>query len=177
MFGYWVRDPERYGVVEFDADGSVRSASRRSRQQPKSNYAVTGLYFYDGNAPDDAAALEPSPRGELEITDLNRALPRARRADGRAPRARLRLARHRARTSRCCRPRTSSRRSSTRQGLKVACPEEIAYQNGWIDRDRLLALAEPLRKNGYGQYLLALADGAFARHRLAALATWRMVIQ
>jgi glucose-1-phosphate thymidylyltransferase len=129
--------------------------------EPKSNYAVTGLYFYDGNAPEDAAGLTPSPRGELEITDLNRRyLERGELMVERLGRgyAWLDTGTHESLQQAANFIETIE----LRQGLKVACPEEIAFQNGWIDRDRLLVLAEPLRKNGYGQYLLALADGAFA---------------
>ena len=160
VFGYWVRDPERYGVVEFDADGRAIGLEEKPAE-PKSNYAVTGLYFYDGNAPDDAAALKPSPRGELEITDLNRRyLERGELMVERLGRgyAWLDTGTHES----LLQAANFIETIEQRQGLKVACPEEIAFQNGWIDRDQLLGLAEPLRKNGYGEYLLALADGAFA---------------
>ena len=161
MFGYWVRDPERYGVVEFDADGRAIGIEEKPAR-PKSNYAVTGLYFYDTNGRRTiAAALSPSARGELEITDLNR------RTCERGELHVERLGRGNAWLD------TGTHESlhqaakfietiEERQGLKVACPEEIAYQQGWIDRDQLLRLAEPLRSNGYGSYLLALADGVFA---------------
>ncbi len=160
VFGYWVRDPERYGVVEFDADGRAIGLEEKPAQ-PKSSYAVTGLYFYDANGPDDAAALSPSARGELEITDLNRRyLERGELMVERLGRgyAWLDTGTHES----LHQAANFIETIEERQGLKVACPEEIAYQQGWIDRNQLLRLAEPLRKNGYGEYLLALADGAFA---------------
>ena len=160
VFGYWVRDPERYGVVEFAADGRAIGLEEKP-SQPKSNYAVTGLYFYDANAPDDAAALAPSPRGELEITDLNRRyLERGELMVERLGRgyAWLDTGTHES----LLQAANFIETIEERQGLKVACPEEIAFQNGWITRTQLLALAEPLRKNAYGQYLIALADGVFA---------------
>ena len=160
VFGYRVRDPERYGVVEFAGDGHAIGLEEKP-SQPKSNYAVTGLYFYDANAPDDAAALAPSPRGELEITDLNRRyLERGELMVERLGRgyAWLDTGTHES----LLQAANFIETIEERQGLKVACPEEIAFQNGWITRTQLLALAEPLRKNAYGQYLIALADGAFA---------------
>ena len=160
VFGYWVRDPERYGVAEFDAHGTVIGLEEKPAQ-PKSNYAVTGLYFYDARACDFAAALKPSPRGELEITDLNRCYLEDRSLMleklGRGY-AWLDTGTHES----LLQAANFIETIEQRQGLKVACPEEIAFQNGWIDREHLLRLAEPLRKNSYGQYLLALADGAFA---------------
>jgi glucose-1-phosphate thymidylyltransferase len=160
VFGYWVRDPERYGVVEFDGEGRAIGLEEKPAQ-PESNYAVTGLYFYDGNAPDDAAALAPSARGELEITDLNRRyLARGELMVERLGRgyAWLDTGTHES----LLQAGNFIETIEARQGLKVACHEEIAFQNGWITRDQLLSLAEPLRRNGYGEYLLALADGAFA---------------
>jgi glucose-1-phosphate thymidylyltransferase len=160
VFGYWVRDPERYGVVDFGEDGRALGLEEKPAK-PKSNYAVTGLYFYDANAPADAAALEPSPRGELEITDLNRRyLERGELMVERLGRgyAWLDTGTHES----LLQASNFIETIEQRQGLKVACPEEIAYQNDWITRDQLLALAEPLRKNAYGEYLIALADGAFA---------------
>jgi glucose-1-phosphate thymidylyltransferase len=160
VFGYRVRDPERYGVVEFDGDGRAIGLEEKP-VRPRSNYAVTGLYFYDGNGPDDAAALTPSPRGELEITDLNRRyLERGELMVERLGRgyAWLDTGTHESLLQAANYIETIEQR----QGLKVACPEEIAFQNGWISRDQLRALAEPLRKNGYGEYLVALAAGAFA---------------
>ncbi|MFP4207238.1 MAG: glucose-1-phosphate thymidylyltransferase RfbA [Wenzhouxiangella sp.] len=159
VFGYWVSDPERYGVVEMDDAGGALSLEEKP-VQPRSNYAVTGLYFYDGRACDFAAALEPSPRGELEITDLNRCYLEAgdltveRMGRGYAwldtgTHASLQQAASYIETL------------ESRQGLRVACPEEIAYRQGWIDRDQLLALAEPLAKSGYGDYLRMVADSRF----------------
>ena len=145
VFGYWVRDPERYGVVEFDGEGRAVGLEEKPAE-PKSSYAVTGLYFYDGHAPDDAAALSPSPRGELMVEQLGRGY------------AWLDTGTHES----LLQAANFIETIEQRQGLKVACPEEIAFQAGWISRDQLLGLAEPLRKNAYGQYLLALADGAFA---------------
>ena len=156
VFGYWVSDPERYGVVEMSADGQVLSLEEKPRR-PRSNYAVTGLYFYDGRASRFAAGLKPSGRGELEITDLNRCYLEAgdltveRMARGYAwldtgTHASLQQAASYIETL------------ESRQGLRVACPEEIAYRQGWIDRDRLLALAEPLASSGYGDYLRMVAD-------------------
>jgi glucose-1-phosphate thymidylyltransferase len=160
VFGYRVRDPERYGVVEFDAAGRAMGLEEKPAK-PKSNYAVTGLYFYDGNGPDDAAALTPSPRGELEITDLNRRyLERGELMVERLGRgyAWLDTGTHES----LLQAANYIETIELRQGLKVACPEEIAFQNGWISGADLRALAEPLRRNGYGEYLLALADGALA---------------
>jgi glucose-1-phosphate thymidylyltransferase len=160
VFGYWVRDPERYGVVEFDGDGRAIGLEEKPAR-PKSSYAVTGLYFYDANGPDDAAALSPSARGELEITDLNRRyLERGELMVERLGRgyAWLDTGTHES----LHQAANFIETIEERQGLKVCCPEEIAYQQGWIDRSQLLRLAEPLRSNGYGTYLLALADGVFA---------------
>ncbi|WP_266169931.1 glucose-1-phosphate thymidylyltransferase RfbA [Dyella subtropica] len=151
VFGYWVSDPERYGVAEFDAHGKVIGLEEKP-QQPRSNYAVTGLYFYDGRACNFAAELKPSPRGELEITDLNR------RYLGDGSLHLEQLGRGYAWLD------TGTHESlmeagnfiqtiEHRQGLKVCCPEEIAYLNDWIDAEQLLRLAAPLSKTGYGQYL------------------------
>ncbi|HOV96271.1 MAG TPA: glucose-1-phosphate thymidylyltransferase RfbA [Thermomonas sp.] len=154
VFGYWVRDPERYGVAEFDASGKV-SGLEEKPAQPKSNYAVTGLYFYDARACDYAAALAPSPRGELEITDLNKrylqddALHLEKMGRGYAW---LDTGTHESLVE----ASTYIETIVKRQGLRVCCPEEIAYFNQWIDADQLRALATPLAKNGYGQYLLGL---------------------
>lgn len=154
VFAYPVRDPERYGVVELDAQGKARAIVEKP-SAPKSNLAVTGLYFYDASAPARAKSLKPSPRGELEITDLNASYL----AEG------------------ALRVETLSRGTAwldtgtqdslldaanfiaaveRRQGLKIGCPEEVAWRQGWIDAPRLAALAEPLRKSGYGDYLLRL---------------------
>ena len=154
VFAYHVQDPERYGVAEFDASGKVLSLEEKP-QQPKSNYAVTGLYFYDAQVVGLAKNLKPSPRGELEITDLNRLylelgqLTVQIRGRGYAWQD------------------TGTHESlleasqfiatlENRQGLKVACPEEIAYRQQWIDAAQLEKLAQPLAKNGYGQYLLRI---------------------
>jgi glucose-1-phosphate thymidylyltransferase len=154
VFGYYVRDPERYGVAEFDGDGRVVGLEEKPLA-PKSNYAVTGLYFYDGRAPDFAAALKPSPRGELEITDLNRCYLEDRSLHleklGRGF-AWLDTGTHES----LMQASNFIETIEARQGLRVCCPEEIAYFNGWIDAGQLRALAAPLSKNGYGQYLLGL---------------------
>ncbi len=154
VFGYWVRDPERYGVAEFDASGKVVGLEEKPAQ-PRSNYAVTGLYFYDGRASDFAAELAPSPRGELEITDLNKrylddgSLQLEKMGRGYAW---LDTGTHESLVE----ASTYIETIVKRQGLRVCCPEEIAYFNGWIDAGQLQALAAPLAKNGYGQYLLGL---------------------
>jgi glucose-1-phosphate thymidylyltransferase len=156
VFGYWVRDPERYGVAEFDAGGRVVGLEEKPAE-PKSNYAVTGLYFYDGRAPEFAAALKPSPRGELEITDLNRCYLEDRSLHleklGRGF-AWLDTGTHES----LIQASNFIETIEARQGLRVCCPEEIAYSNGWIDAAQLRALASPLSKNGYGQYLLSLLE-------------------
>ncbi|THD09131.1 glucose-1-phosphate thymidylyltransferase RfbA [Metallibacterium scheffleri] len=155
VFGYWVRDPERYGVAEFDAAGRVVGLEEKPAQ-PRSSYAVTGLYFYDGRASDFAASLKPSPRGELEITDLNRCYLR----DGTLMLEKLGRGYAWLDTGTHESLVQASNYIETienRQGLKVCCPEEIAYLNGWIDHAQLERLARPLAKTGYGQYLLALA--------------------
>jgi glucose-1-phosphate thymidylyltransferase len=152
VFAYHVHDPERYGVAEFDAGGKVLSLEEKPRQ-PKSNYAVTGLYFYDQQVVDLAKSLKPSPRGELEITDLNRLYLEQGTLKveimGRGY-AWLDTGTHESLLD-------ASQFIATlenRQGLKVACPEEIAYRQQWIDAARLEKLAQLLTKNGYGQYLL-----------------------
>ncbi|MEO8460146.1 MAG: glucose-1-phosphate thymidylyltransferase RfbA [Dokdonella sp.] len=155
VFGYWVRDPERYGVAEFDKSGRVIGLEEKP-SEPKSNWAVTGLYVYDGRAADFAAELKPSSRGELEITDLNRrylddgTLMLERMGRGYAW---LDTGTHDSLVEASSYIATIE----NRQGLKVCCPEEIAYQQGWIDTEQLLRLAKPLAKNGYGQYLMQLA--------------------
>jgi glucose-1-phosphate thymidylyltransferase len=154
VFGYWVSDPERYGVAEFDAAGKVVGLEEKPAK-PKSNYAVTGLYFYDGRAPEFAASLRPSARGELEITDLNRcylqdeALHLEQLGRGYAW---LDTGTHQS----LLEASNFIETIEARQGLRVCCPEEIAWQNRWISDEQLRALAEPLAKNGYGQYLLSL---------------------
>jgi glucose-1-phosphate thymidylyltransferase len=154
VFGYYVRDPERYGVVEFDAGGQVVSLEEKPAQ-PKSNYAVTGLYFYDNRVLEIAAGLTPSPRGEFEITDVNKAYLEggALRVEplGRGM-AWLDTGTHESLLQACNFVETIE----ARQGLKVACLEEIAYRQGWIGAAEVEALAQPLAKTGYGQYLLDL---------------------
>ncbi len=157
VFGYWVRDPERYGVAEFDADGRVVGLEEKPAK-PKSHWAVTGLYFYDARVCDFAASLKPSARGELEITDLNRCYLDDGFADASSGSAAVTRGSTRARTNRSLRRRTTSRRSRIGRALKVACPEEIAWQQGWIDAEQVRRLAKPLSKNGYGQYLLQLIE-------------------
>ena len=154
VFGYYVRDPERYGVAEFDASGKVLSIEEKPIV-PKSHYAVTGLYFYDERVCDFAAALQPSARGELEITDLNRvyleldALKVKKLGRGFAW---LDTGTHDSLLEAGQFIATLERR----QGLKIACLEEICWRNGFIDSEQLNKLAQPLAKNGYGQYLLGL---------------------
>jgi glucose-1-phosphate thymidylyltransferase len=152
IFAYHVQDPERYGVIEFDQGGRVVSLEEKPCK-PKSSYAVTGLYFYDEQAADVAKGLKPSARGELEITDLNRSYLEVGKLNvelmGRGY-AWLDTGTHESLLD-------ASQFIATlehRQGLKVACPEEIAYRQKWIDAKQLESLAEPLAKNGYGQYLL-----------------------
>ncbi|OZA29598.1 MAG: glucose-1-phosphate thymidylyltransferase [Hydrogenophilales bacterium 17-61-9] len=152
VFAYHVHDPERYGVAEFDAGGKVLSLEEKPRH-PKSSYAVTGLYFYDQHVIEMAKSLKPSPRGELEITDLNRLYLEQGALNveimGRGY-AWLDTGTHESLLE-------ASQFIATlenRQGLKVACPEEIAYRQRWIDAAQLEKLAQPLAKNGYGQYLM-----------------------
>ena len=156
VFGYWVRDPERYGVVEFDDNFNALSLEEKP-ESPRSNYAVTGLYFYDENASEIARGLKPSERGELEITDLNRVyLEEGSLSVERLGRgyAWLDTGTH-----------DSLQQASNfietienRQGLKVACPEEVAFIQGWIDEEQVLKLAHPLLKSGYGRYLVDLLN-------------------
>jgi len=161
VFGYWVKDPERYGVAEFDAAGRVVGLEEKPAR-PKSSYAVTGLYFYDARVCDYAASLKPSPRGELEITDLNRcyledgSLQLEQLGRGFAW---LDTGTHES----LMEAGNYIETIENRQGLKVCCPEEIAHFNGWIDDAQLLRLAEPLAKTGYGQYLRKLAKDGHAR--------------
>ena len=156
IFAYYVRDPERYGVVEFGADGKALSIEEKPAH-PKSNYAVPGLYFYDGRAAEFARAQQPSPRGELEITDLN--LEYLRRGElsvdilSRGT-AWLDTGTHESLLQASMFIETIEQR----QGLKVGCPEEIAWRMGWIDDARLRVLGEGLRKNPYGQYLLEVLE-------------------
>jgi glucose-1-phosphate thymidylyltransferase len=154
VFGYWVRDPERYGVVEFDDEFRVLSIEEKP-DVPRSHYAVTGLYFYDGQASEMARSLSPSRRGELEITDLNRLyLDDGNLSVERLGRgyAWLDTGTHESLQQAANFIETIE----SRQGLKVACPEEIAYMQGWIGEDQVRKLAEPLLKSGYGEYLLSL---------------------
>ncbi|MBF4209646.1 glucose-1-phosphate thymidylyltransferase [Pseudomonas donghuensis] len=156
VFGYWVKDPERFGVVDFDAQGRALSIEEKP-SQPKSNYAVTGLYFYDNDVIAIAKGVKPSARGELEITDITNAY--LKRGDLRVERfgrgfAWLDTGTHDSLLEASQYVQTIEHR----QGLKVACLEEIAYQKQWISRDRLLERAQALGKTGYGQYLYSLAD-------------------
>lgn len=156
IFGYWVRDPQRYGVVEFEDDGKVLSIEEKPLA-PKSSFAVAGLYFYDNQVVEIASTLKPSPRGELEITDVNNVYLRREELrlemlgrgfawlDTGTPESLLEA---------CTFIETIERR----QGLKVGCVEEVAYRMGYISADGLRCLAEPLAKNQYGQYLLQLLD-------------------
>ena len=157
IFAYYVRDPERYGVVEFDAAGNAVGLEEKPKQ-PKSHYAVTGLYFYDNSVVDIAKDLRPSARGELEITDVNIAY--LRRGDLRVNRlsrgtAWLDTGTH----DSLLRAANFIEAVEQRQGLKVGCIEEVAFQMGYIDREQLARLAEPLKKNEYGRYLLEVASG------------------
>jgi glucose-1-phosphate thymidylyltransferase len=154
VFGYYVQDPERYGVVQFDAQGKVVDLLEKPKAPP-SNYAVTGIYFYDARASALAKALQPSPRGELEITDLNRAYLKLGELHverlGRGT-AWLDTGTHNSLLD----AGVFVRIIEERQGLKVACVEEIAWRSGFIDTAHLVKLAQPLAKSGYGEYLLRL---------------------
>lgn len=155
VFAYYVSDPERYGIVEFDAAMNAVSLEEKPTK-PKSNFAVTGLYFYDASVVEKAKMLKPSARGELEITDLNKLYLEEGRLHveplGRGY-AWLDTGTHESLLQAASYVETIQER----QGLKICCPEEIAYQLGYIDREQLLKLAEPLLKNEYGQYLLKIA--------------------
>ena len=154
VFGYRVHDPERYGVAEFDSSGKVIGLEEKP-EKPQSNYAVTGLYFYDNQACDIAKSLKPSPRGELEITDLNKVYLQQNQLMvelmGRGY-AWLDTGTHDSLTDASNFIATIEKR----QGIKIACPEEIAFRKRWIDIDQVEKLAQPIKKNGYGKYLLSL---------------------
>jgi glucose-1-phosphate thymidylyltransferase len=156
VFAYYVRDPERYGVVEFDSTTGKAISIEEKPRQPKSNYALTGLYFYDHTVADIAAGLKPSARGELEITDLMRAYLGRGQLNivklGRGT-AWLDTGTHEA----LLEAANFVEALQKRQGLQICCPEEIAYRQGWLNRDRLVKLADPLKKSDYGQYLIRLA--------------------
>ncbi|MEL6445529.1 MAG: glucose-1-phosphate thymidylyltransferase RfbA [Bacteroidota bacterium] len=156
VFGYYVSDPERYGVVHFDADGRALDIEEKPTE-PKSNYAVVGLYFYDGAVTEIARNLAPSARGELEITDVNRTYLQRGMLDvevlGRGT-AWLDTGTHQS----LLEAANFVEVVEARQGLKIACPEEVAFRMGYIDADALRALATPLAKSTYGQYLLTLLD-------------------
>lgn len=158
VFGYYVNDPERYGVAEFDKNGKVLSLEEKPTQ-PKSNYAVTGLYFYSNDVVKKSKNLKPSKRGELEITDLNKLYLDEGRLSlkmmGRGM-AWLDTGTH----DSLLEASNFIATIENRQGLKVACIEEIAYRNGGINREQLLKLAEPLKKNHYGEYLIKIANEA-----------------
>ena len=161
VFGYWVQDPERYGVVEFDAEGRVTGIEEKPKA-PRSHYAVVGLYFYDEQVVEIAEALEPSPRGELEITDVN--LVYLQRGElsvellGRGT-AWLDTGTHESLLQASGYIHTVQER----QGLMVACPEEIAFRRGWIDREQLEKLGQELIKSSYGKYLLRLVSERASR--------------
>ena len=156
VFGYYVTDPERYGVVDFDAQGKALTIEEKPAQ-PRSNYAVTGLYFYSNDVIEKARSLKPSARGELEITDLNRLYLKEGRLQvrimGRGM-AWLDTGTHES----LLQASNYIYTIEERQGLKVSCIEEIAFKRGYIDKEQLIKLAEPLRKNQYGQYLLNIAE-------------------
>lgn len=160
IFAYYVKDPERYGIVEFDKNRKAISLEEKP-EKPKSNFAVTGLYFYDKNVVKYAKSIKPSARGELEITDLNKIYLEKGNLNvetlGRGY-AWLDTGTHESLLQAASFVETVQ----DRQGLKIACPEEIAYNLGYINKEQLKELAKPLAKNEYGQYLLAIADGGIS---------------
>lgn len=160
VFAYYVKDPERYGIVEFDKNRKAISLEEKPKK-PKSNFAVTGLYFYDKNVVEYAKSIKPSARGELEITDLNKIYLEKDNLNvetlGRGY-AWLDTGTHESLLQAASFVETVQ----DRQGLKIACPEEIAYNLGYINKEQLKELAKPLAKNEYGQYLLAIADGGIS---------------
>lgn len=160
VFAYYVKDPERYGIVEFDKNRKAISLEEKP-EKPKSNFAVTGLYFYDKNVVEYAKSIKPSARGELEITDLNKMYLEKGNLKvetlGRGY-AWLDTGTHESLLQAASFVETVQ----DRQGLKIACPEEIAYNLGYINKEQLKELAKPLAKNEYGQYLLAIADGGIS---------------
>ncbi len=160
VFGYYVSDPRAYGVVSFDKDGRAETIEEKP-DEPKSNYAVTGLYFYDGQAVERAHQIKPSPRGELEITDLNRVYLEAGELNvelmGRGY-AWLDTGTHGSLLDAA----NYVRITEERQGLKICCPEELCWRMGFIDDEQLLRIAAPLRKSGYGEYLMKLLERGIA---------------
>lgn len=160
IFAYYVKDPKRYGIVEFDKNRKAISLEEKP-EEPKSNFAVTGLYFYDKNVVEYAKSIKPSDRGELEITDLNKIYLEKGNLNvetlGRGY-AWLDTGTHESLLQAASFVETVQ----DRQGLKIACPEEIAYNLGYINKEQLKELAKPLAKNEYGQYLLAIADGGIS---------------
>ncbi len=157
IFGYYVSDPQRYGVIEFDGSGKVLGIEEKP-EAPKSNYAAVGLYFYDSNITDIAAQIKPSPRGELEITDVNKAYLQQENLKVQLLSrgiAWLDTGTH----DSMLQASNFVQTVQQRQGLMISCPEEIAYRLKWIDAEQVLKMAEPLKKNHYGDYLIRLVKG------------------